>query len=347
MAWNFLYSEPDANNHHILGHVIAQEKATGRAFERSRANFFETDATLFWGTLDEETTDIHTSGGSFQMYSSLLYDSSPADRRNNLFAMPVVEDLLGTLGGNLQVELGRTSFSLEAARNFGRAWASGEDKDLTHKGYLLYTDLAVAIPEVWISPHSQFLLVSGNKLQDSEGGVLQGSANRAFSVYSPFNTFLWDSVYQQQFTGPAIATANLYGLNSGVLRPGTYGDPYILENLITPSLGIDIIPIQQLTLSLDWWYLSAFERGIGGPLDADGNVAYKKLSRDLGHELDALLSLDITEWLSIETLVAYFIPGKYYSQKREDGGTDFSPQIRGDGDVDGVFHSEIRLTVRY
>lgn len=192
---------------------------------------------------------------------------------------------------------------------------------------------------------AKILVASGNDLDSSDGGLIQGSSNRAFSSYSPTNVFLSDSVFQGQTLGPVLASTKNYGLMMGIPRPGTFNDPYISENIIAPNAGIEITPHERVSLQLNWWYLAAFERGIGSLTNEDGEVIWEKLSRDLGHELDLNLNVRLSQYLRIEIFLGYFIPGNYYTEKRDDEGTSFSPLIRGGGEVDNVFLGEFRLVI--
>jgi hypothetical protein len=345
-TWNFHYNRPDWNNRRILGPEIEQDERLGRGFQDTVANFIALDATYVWqqpsrGEEEGVNPVWHLPGGSIQPYVSFLFDQTGVGKRNNQFAIQTDQDLLGTIGADLNLQWGKLSVGFEAAKNFGQAQAKGGGEDVVHKGYLFYWDAAYDAKEVHLTPRFSMVVASGNKTDGSEGGLIQGSANRAFSVYSPLNTNLSDTTYQAQFHGPALAAGKVYGLNYGVFRPGTFSDPYFMENIVLPNVGVDFTPTEKLTLSFDWWYLRALEEGVG----SFGAETRKKLSRDLGHEFDWDVSYQLTSRVNLAMTFAYFLPGKYYREIRDDAGTNFSPLIRGDGDADNAFYGDLRLTL--
>ncbi len=334
------YFRPDLRNKIILGPNMNSEETIGRGYQHSVSDLFALDTILSWKK--PSWGGRFAPSGSFQPYLSFLSDRTGAGKRSNLFAVPTSEDLLGTLGADLNLEWGRLSLGFEAAKNFGRAKAvnigAALNENIVHRGYAIYADAAYDLKELHLKPRSKLIIASGNDLNGSEGGLLPGSVNRAFSVYSPANAFLSDSVYQPQAMGPLVAMGMGRGLHFGVRRPGTFNDPYLFENIIAPNVGVDVTPFERLTGTLDWWYLSAFERGIGSYRGLS-----KKLSRDLGHELDTSVTFQWTKQLKLVTALGYFIPGQYYTELRDDAGTNFSPLIRGDGEVDNAFYGEMRL----
>gem|GEM_PF-379743 len=355
LAWHFNYFKPNWNNYAILGQTIPQEKALGRGYFHTQADLFSLDAVLQWKKPEQASWLI--PGGSIQPYISLLSDRTGDLKRNNLFETQTHQDLLGTLGADLNLEFGRLALGFEAARNFGKATATAGDfaidpatgdvlvsgnKDIVHKGYLLYADAEYDLKEYWLTPHSKVIVASGNKSFDSSDGLLHGSTNRAFSVYSPLNTNLSYSVYPPQKIGPLLYMGNAWGNNYGVLRPGTFNDPVQFENLITPNLGLDITPHPTITFSFDWWHFSSFEKGEGF-LDGES----KKLSSDLGNEFDFGVLWNATKFLDINLGMGYFIPGDYYRLERDDGGTAFNPFLSADGHANNAIYFESRLTVKF
>lgn len=355
LAWHFNYLKPNWNNYAILGQTIPQEKTFGRGYFHTQADLFELDAIYQWKKPEGASWSV--PGGSFQPYISFLSDRTGDLKRNNLFETQTHQDLLGTLGADLNLEFGRLSLGFEAARNFGKAKATTGDfsvdpdtgdvlvsgnKDVVHRGYLLYADAAYDLKEYWLTPRSKVVVASGNKSNDSSDGLLHGSTNRAFSCYSPLNTNLSYSVYGPQKIGPLLFMGNAWGNNYGVFRPGTFNDPYQFENLITPNVGLDIMPHPKLTLTIDWWYFSAFEKGVGS-----WNGESRKLSRDLGNEFDFGAILEMTKYLDISLGLGYFIPGDYYRAERDDVGTTFSPLVNTDGVANRAVYFESHITLKF
>ncbi len=358
LSWHFNYFKPNWNNYAILGQTIPQEKAGGRGYFHTQADLFSLDAVYQWKKPDQSCWIV--PGGSFQPYISFLSDRTGDLKRNNLFETQTHQDLLGTLGADLNLEFGRFSLGFEAARNFGSAKATAGDfaidpetgdvlvsgnKDIVHKGYFFYADAAYDLTEYWLTPRSKIFVFSGNKSFDSnttDPALLHGSTNRAFSVYSPLNTNLSYSVYPPQKLYPLLFMGNAWGNSYGVLRPGTFNDPVQFENLITPNVGVNITPHPKVTLTIDWWYFSSFERGLGS---FEG--VSRKLSRDLGSEFDFGATIDATKWLTLNLGLGYFIPGDYYRAERDDDGTAFSPRVNTDGVANRALYFENRITVKF
>ena len=57
-------------------------------------------------------------------------------------------------------------------------------------------------------------------------------------MYSPTNANLSDTIYPAAY-GPYLATGGGYALNYGVARSSVFGDPYQLNDLILPNMGVD------------------------------------------------------------------------------------------------------------
>ncbi len=349
LAWHFNYMKPSWDNKAILGQTIPQEKELGRGYFHTQADLFELDAIYQWKKPEQSSWIV--PGGSVQPYISFLSDQTGDLKRRNLFETQTHQDLLGTLGADLNLEFGRLALGFEAAKNFGRAKATtGDygatgtgDKDVIHKGYLLYADAAYDLKEYWLTPRSKMIVASGNKQDDSTDDLIHSSTNRAFSVYSPLNTNLAYSVYPPQKLAPLLYMGNTWGNNYGVKRPGTFNDPVFFENIITPNIGIDITPHPKVTLTADWWYFSSMERGVG-----IYDRVSRKLSKDLGSEFDFGSTVNVTKSLDLYLGLGYFIPGDYYKAARDpDSGTDFSPQVNSDGVCNRAIYFESRITVKF
>lgn len=331
LQWHFYYCRPDLVNKSYLGPRIKQEREQGIHYTPNKANFFATDAVF------------NFDSNSLQPYVSFLVDHS-GEKRGNLFSTPTDDDLLGTLGMAWNSTIDKLSLAVEAARNFGRARSSnGEFKSVEHCGYLLYLDASYDLAK--ITPHSRFTLASGNKVNPEMAGdeTFNSGKNRAFSTYSPFNTNFLDSLYPDPYSLPFVAMGFGNGLNYGINRPSTFGDPQLLENLLLYNLGFNYQLMEKLSLTFDWWYLQSMERGVG---TFEGES--KKLSADLGNELDLSLDYALNKNITLSLLGGYFFPGKYYREDRDDSeGSLFTPFVRGDGEANGAYQIEFSLTLAY
>lgn len=332
LKWTFYYCRPDLANKSYRGPRIDQEREQGIHYTPNKANFFAADA-LFTFT-----------NYSFQPYVEVLSDRS-GEKRTNLFSAPTREDILGTCGLSWNATLDKFSMGIEAARNFGEAKSTDPaHKDVEHCGYLVYADAAYRFKR--IVPHSRFAYASGNKvpLDQAGAGTFTSGKNRAFSVYSPLNTNLADSIYPVgPESMPLVAMGGGNGLNYGVRRPTTFADPYLFENLVLVSLGLDFQLTQKLSMTCDWWYLRSAERGVG---TLGGET--KGLSCDLGNELDMYFNYDLSKHVALSLFCGYFFPGQYYKEERDDAaGSLFSPFVRGDGEADGAYQIEASVTFSY
>lgn len=331
IKWEFYYCRPDLVHKERVGPHIKQEHEQGILYEHSRADFFAADVNL---TLGEH---------KIQPYAGILLDRTNV-KRASLFSTPTHDDRLGTFGFSWEALFKKLSLALEAARNFGKAKSSDEAfKDVVHSGYLVYSKASYDFGR--FSPHSRFVLASGNKIETEmvEAGntVLTSGKNRAFSVFSPFNTTLADSIYPNVEVIPLVAMGGGNGLNYGIARPGTFNDPRLFENLILLNLGLDYKLTDKLSCVLDWWYLRSKEKGVG----TFGGIT-KKLPNDLGHEVDLSFNYAFNKNVSLSLLSGYFFPGNFYRQNRDDTrGSLFTPFIRNDGKADGAYHIELSLTL--
>ena len=335
LKFEFYYCRPDLARKSYLGERPGQDKEQGIDYQDTVGNFFALDSNI--------ALDRHT----IQPYVGVLIDNTGQARASN-FSAPVKNDLLGTFGVSWAADLDKISFNFEAARNFGRAESSDDAfGDVEHAGYAVYTNASYAYGD--FSPHAQFIYASGNKVTaemvDNGDPVLTGGKNSAFSVYSPLNTNLSDSIYPG-YTGisrPLVAMGSGYGLNYGIARPGSYYDPYLLENIILSGLGFEWAPTEKISFIFDWWYFMAAEEGVGVY-----NGSARKLSCDLGNEIDASCAYVFNDSVSLSLSGGYFFPGRFYKEERsDDTGSLFTPFIRGDGKADGAYQIELSLSLSY
>ncbi|MBI4981971.1 MAG: alginate export family protein [Candidatus Omnitrophica bacterium] len=330
--WHFYYCRPDLANKD-LGPHIKQLKPQGIDYDHSKANFYAMDL------------DFTLGKNSFQPYVGVLYDAT-GDKRANNFTTSTHKDMLGTFGLSYSREIEKLLINLEAARNFGKAKSSDEAfKDVEHCGYLFYSQLSYLLDK--FVPRTRFVYGSGNKITtemvDNGDTALTSGKNRAFSVCSPLNVNLNDSIYPDNPFVPVLAMGNGNGLNYGVSRPTTFNDPVLLDNIMLFSLGFDYNFTKKFCMSLDWWYLRSPQRGVGMLAGAA-----KQLSRDLGNEIDTTFSYFFNDHVSVSLLSAVFFPGKYYEEERDDtDGSLFSPFVRGDGEANNAYQIEASLTLSF
>ncbi len=332
-TWHFYYFRPDYAHKRPFGPDIPQEKKQGINYEHSKANLFAADAIFSW---DKNT---------FQPYISVLLDRTDG-KRTDLFMTPTDRDLLGTVGLAWDFEMDSFYVSAEAARNFGKAESDDPAFDnVRHEGYCFYAETGCNFGR--FDPRTRFFLASGNKVTtemvDEGDELYRGTKNRAFSVYSPLNTNLADSLAEPIIMLPMVAMGTGWGLNYGISRPTTFGDPSLLENIILFNLGFDYELTDKLSFTFDWWKLMSQEKGIG---IFDGVT--KRLSSDLGNEIDLSLCWTLNDNVEISLAGGYFFPGEYYSEMRDDvDGSIFTPFVRGDGNPKGAYQAELSLTLTF
>ena len=321
------YDRVDSYNQTDWGPTIRDERAfTGKD---THADFFATDLMAKFGS--------HT----IQPYIGFLHDyTSPKNRSNvfdnfNLNGTRVNDDLLGTVGIDLNLNFTKFNFGIEYARNFGEAHSSDKTApdrgNITHKGWLLVTDAGYNFGLV--RPKGKFVWASGpeSSRSDLDNFRYHSRHNRTFSVYSPTNANIFDAHYQRAGIGPYLATASTYLLNYGVARPGVFGDPFVIENVIFLNGGLEFFPIKKMYLSVDYWNMHADEPGFGR--NSAGEAV--KLPSQLGHEIDFFTSYGITSRLTVNLQGGFFLPGSYYRKDRTDlfsaGDLGLSPVLPRDG----------------
>lgn len=333
-TWRIYYCRPDLEYKNRLGPPIYQEKEQGMVYNHGASNFFAGDFKL------------SRENFSFQPYLGVLADYTSAGKRDNLFSAPIKKDLLGTLGFAWWLKKEDLSFSLEFAHNFGEAESADENyKDITHTGYMVFTELSYSFNN--FVPAFQFLLCSGNKvtpeMAQAQDTTLTSAKNRAFSYTSPLNLNLGDSISSANSDArPIVAMGAGYGLNYGIARPETFcATDY--DNLIMPSLGFDWDLNKKFSIGLYGYYMMSFTRGVGV---LENEARY--LSRELGYEVDLFLDYQLTPHVLISFLGGYFLPGKYYKEKRDDtDGSIFSPYLRGDGNADPAYQLELVMEIKF
>jgi hypothetical protein len=331
--WRLYHAFPDAVHKPHLGPHIQQETDQGIEYSHGKTQFLSTDLSF-----------QAREGNTIQLYTGALLDRT-GDKRSNTFSNTPKRDFLGTVGIAWDVEWRKFAFNLEAARNFGESHSADHSiKDVEHKGYMFYGETSYTAQP--LKPHTRFLYASGNtvtrEMVTNGDTKLASGSNRAFSVFSPLNTNLSDSIYPSFGNVPLVAMGNGYGLNYGVNRPTTVEDPRAIENLILVNLGTDLALTDRVSVAFDWWYLNSPEPGFGTL-----NGETRRLSHDLGHELDLSCEVTLNDHLALSLASGYFFPGDYYGELRDDGGTPFSPFIRGDGKPDRAYQIELSLAVQF
>ena len=91
-----------------------------------------------------------------------------------------------------------------------------------------------------------------------------------------------------------------------------------LENIQFINARVSILPLENLTLALDYyhyWQLEKVAMAMGDPFQDNGGVAALTTgnSNDLGNEIDVVAEYDYTEDVSTQLYVAWFLPGEAYT----------------------------------
>jgi hypothetical protein len=334
--WRLYYCRPEIVYKNHLGPRIRQEEEQGYDYNHNASNFFATDVKFNIGK------------NTLWPYVGVLADYTSPEKRDNVFTAPIERDILGTFGLAWNLKQDKLSLALEAARNFGKAESSDSDsdseyKDIYHTGYLVYTELKYSLGK--LTPSLQLLLCSGNKVSLDAAGddTLASGKNRAFSSYSPLNNNLGDTISAcNSEARPIVLMGSGCGLNYGIPRPGTLASSDF-DNLLMPSLGLDLEMTDKLSLSFDGYYIRSFERGVG-----TFGEEVKYLPKDLGYETDLLIDYRLNKHTLISFLGGYFFPAGFYKEERDDtSGSLLSPFVRGDGKVDSAYQVELSLELQF
>ncbi|MDD5084799.1 MAG: hypothetical protein PHE61_02005 [Candidatus Omnitrophica bacterium] len=335
--WNFIFSVPDLENRLRVG---------PRRREDQKAGFKYNSEAYFWAG----DTTVKLKPFSFQPYLGFLLDMTKSDRRRNVFITPVDRDLLGTFGGDINLDLGDLNLGFEAAFNFGEAKSKDSTlPDIEHKGFFIYADGAYNFKN-FITPRGRVVYMPGERYtgEDVINGQIDRSSSHDFSVFSPTNGNLTDSHYPLSF-GPRLFCGQCDALNYGVLHPNTFDDPYLLNNMIMPNVGVDVQLTKKILFSMDYWYMRSDKHAIGTRWnDGEQNFIPFALPTDLGHELDWEGEYEVNDNITLGVCAAYFMPGYYFRQIRDDGdplGVNAAPRY--DGDADNAWQIEMTFEYRF
>ena len=104
-----------------------------------------------------------------------------------------------TIGVDTDINFDKLNIEFEAAKNFGNANVIGNGSDIIHKGYMVYAAVSYSFEK--ITPRSKFLISSGNKMDGNDvlSGGFTSHSNNSFSVYSPTNANLSNTIYPAAF----------------------------------------------------------------------------------------------------------------------------------------------------
>ncbi len=65
-------------------------------------------------------------------------------------------------------------------------------------------------------------------------------------------------------------------------------------------------------------------------------------------EADLFVDYKATKHITLGFLGGYFIPGRYYKEKRDDlDGSPFSPYLRGDGHANNAYQLEFYVELKF
>ena len=68
----------------------------------------------------------------------------------------------------------------------------------------------------------------------------------------------------------------------------------------------------------------------------------KELSRNLGQEIDASITYDLSPHINLGLYTGYFFPGAFFKEERDDtAGSLFTPFARGDGNANSAYQIEL------
>lgn len=332
--WRLYYCRPDLVYDFRLGPRIRQEEEQGQVCNHGAVNFFAADVSF-------TRADF-----SLQPYIGLLADYTEPDTRDSVFATPVNRDLLGTIGYAVSLKRDNTNIKVEMARNFGEARSDDPGlEDIEHAGYLVFSEVRVEAGRY--TPVMQCVLASGNEptadMAAEQAETFSGNTNKAFSTYSPLNRNVSDSISGNNAEmRPVVAGGAGFGLQYGIPRPATFCASDF-DNVVIPAVGLEVRVGEKGTLSVFGYYLRALERGVG---TFEGEA--RKLSPDLGREIDVFYDHRIKENVLLSFVGGCFIPGEYYKEERDDtAGSVFSPFVRGSGDADAAYQIEVALEVTF
>ena len=214
---------------------------------------------------------------------------------------PAVDTLgLGNVGLHANGKLmGALTYAAELDWQFGGVDLVGGDS-IDAKGWAIMAKLGYAIPNAPLTIRGSFAMGSGEDAEDAdEFGEFQyiGPADTE-SKYARF-------VHYTQIYERSVATASFNQLIAGQAEDSSNRNTGI-ANTTYLNLGLDFMPMKDLSLSLDGFWLQATETG------AWEDEVGASVDEDLGWEIDFKGSYKITKNLTYFVEAGWFDAGDFY-----------------------------------
>jgi hypothetical protein len=287
--------------------------------------FVEPTKELFLGALTAKHNEGDYALSGDDIDANVIMGTYKLDKDNTLglFFADVecddVDQVIGTSGladglalYNLGVHangklMGALTYAAELDWQFGdiEAKAAGDD-DASFKGWAIMAKLGYAIPDMPLTIRGSFAMGSGDDdPDDTDIGEFQfiGPADTETAIARfPHYTQIYERTINSASAGQLI---------SGPLRnTGTANTTYY-------NLGLDLMPMKDLSMSLDGFYLQATETGAFGS-DVDDA---------LGYEIDFKASYKITKNLTYFVEAGYFDADDFYKDAYGISDTEAVTQI--------------------
>lgn len=189
------------------------------------------------------------------------------------------------------------TYAAELDWQFGKLTEIAES-DYTFKGWAILAKAGYAIPQAPLTVRGSFAMGSGEKSEDDRNiNEFQfiGPADTE-SKYARF-------VHYTQIYERSVATASFNQLVTGEAPNRNSG----IANTTYYNLALDYMPMKDLSLSLDGFYLRATKTG------AWEDLLGTSVDKSLGWEVDFKGSYKITKNLTYFVEAGWFNPGNFYN----------------------------------
>jgi len=262
-----LWTDPTKELH--IGLITAKFKEGEPTIHRD-----DIDAYILLGTykLDKD----NTVGLNYTMiHSDALAGAAP------LYASAVDSLNFQNLGLHANGNISGLVYAIEAAIQFGKVTTLTDD-DVDFKGYGVMAKLAYKLDPVNI--RASFAMGSGDDDPDDD-------------EYNEFQTTLGRDVHYTFNYEYTVRTAAAYQVISGGLTRNTG-----IANTTYYNLGVDYVPVKDLSLMLDGFIIRATEEVFSGG------------EKDVGSEVDLNITYKIDKNLTYSVTAGLFWPGDFYTE---------------------------------
>jgi hypothetical protein len=318
----FIVGDPDTNNNVVGTSLTDDDLSSKKAFDAARAtlNYDPLVVDLFWAKINEDTVigtaaneekdDVdlfgvnarYDFGGNWKTIGELYYfgkvDNTPRDHTTNTDVNIKTPNTVNTIGGRVEISpMARLNVQGELAIQTGKVNNDSDASCVVKKDAMAAQSIITYALDMKYNP-----------ILTAIYSYYSGDKDGAHATNSDKN---WDPMFENQTSGHII----------NVLFNAS--DAQVL------NLRGSIVPVEDLTLTLDYVWLQLAERLPMGTFTlttytqnhgttATPSVNANKAKMHLGDEFDLTLKYDYTDDVQLGLLAGIFLPGNIFINKPAD-----------------------------